>query len=258
MERNIRLVLAYDGTGFHGWQRQEGVRTVQADLEDVLRRVLRHPLHATGASRTDAGVHALGQVASVMTTTAIPVKNLARAIGHHLPRDVALLHTALADPAFHPSLDATSKLYRYRIYNAHTRPTQRLLEQHAWHVWYTLDIDVMRAAAAALVGTHDFAAFASQGSPRESTVRTLRRIQIDRRGFEVRIDVEGDGFLYHQVRNMVGTLIEIGRGRWKPARMAQILASRDRREAGQTAPPQGLCLRWVRYERAWRTGDGAA
>ncbi|MCK4341321.1 MAG: tRNA pseudouridine(38-40) synthase TruA [Phycisphaerae bacterium] len=247
MERNIKLVLAYDGTDFHGWQSQAGVRTVQAEVEAVLRRVLRHPLHVQGASRTDAGVHARGQVASVLTTSPIPVENLLRAVGHHLPPDVALVHVAEAEPEFHPSLDALGKLYRYRIFNAVRRPVEVLAGRFAWHVWYPLDLDRMRAAAARLVGTHDFAAFASQGSPRASTVRTVRRIGIRRRVDEVLIDVEGDGFLYNQVRNMVGTLYEVGRGRWPPERIGEILASRSRNQAGLTAPPHGLCLQWVRY-----------
>ncbi len=247
MDRNIKLVLAYDGTDFHGWQRQQGVRTVQEDVEGVLQRVLRHPLHVDGASRTDAGVHARGQVATVLTTSPIPVENIIRAVGHHLPGDVALVHAALAEPEFHPSRNARGKLYRYRMFNSAHRPVEVLAGRFAWHVWYPLDLDRMRAAAAALVGTHDFAAFASQGSPRATTVRTVRRIGVLQQADEVLIDVEGDGFLYNQVRNMVGTLFEVARGHWAPERVAEILASCDRRQAGPTAPAHGLCLQWVRY-----------
>ena len=247
MERNLKLVLAYDGTEFHGWQRQLGVRTVQEDLEHVLQRVLRHPLHTHGASRTDAGVHARGQVATVRTTSPIPVANLGRAVGHHLPADMALVHASEAPPEFHPSRAALGKLYRYTIFNAVHRPVSVLQGRHAWHVWYALDLDCMRAAAAAMTGTHDFAGFASQGSPRATTVRTVRRIGIRRHVDEILIDVEGDGFLYNQVRNMVGTLFEIGRGHWPPERVGEILAAGDRRLAGATAPAQGLCLQWVRY-----------
>lgn len=247
MERNVRLVLAYDGTEFHGWQRQAGVRTVQEELETVLQRVLRHPLHVHAASRTDAGVHARGQVANVVTTSPIPVENLRRAVGHHLPTDIALLHAAVVAPTFHASRDARGKLYRYRVFNADGRPVELLATRCTWHVWYPLDLGRVRAAAAELVGTHDFAAFASQGSPRRSTVRTVRRIGIRRRLEEVLIDVEGDGFLYNQVRNMVGTLVEVGRGHWSPLRVREVLAGRDRAAAGPTAPPQALCLQWVRY-----------
>lgn len=256
MERNLRLVLGYDGTEFHGWQRQKELRTVQGDVEDVLRRVLRHPLNLNGASRTDTGVHARGQVASVLTTASIPVENLTRAVGHHLPRDITLLHTAVVQPTFHAARDARGKLYRYRIHNATGRPVERFAERYTWHVWYPLDVQRMRAAAAHLVGRHDFAAFQSQGSTRRTTVRTVHRVEVRRLGPEVRIDVEGAGFLYNQVRNMVGTLVEVGRGRWEAAQVAEILASCDRNQAGPTAPPQGLCLQWVRYGPKHRAGQG--
>lgn len=255
MEQTIKLVLAYDGTEFHGWQRQAGVRTVQHELEDVLRRVLRHPLHVLGASRTDAGVHARGQVAVVVTIAPIPTENLARAVSHRLPPDLAVVSATSAAPEFHPSRDALEKLYRYRIFNALHRPVELLAARYAWHVWYPLNLDHMRAAAAELVGKHDFSAFASQGSPRGTTVRTVRRIGIRRCADEVLIDVQGDGFLYNQVRNMVGTLVEVGRGHWPPERVRDILAGCDRRQAGPTAPPQGLCLQWVRYGPARSVTD---
>ncbi len=258
MERNVRLILAYDGTDFHGWQRQERVRTAQGALEDVLRRVLRHPLGVCGASRTDTGVHARGQVATVRTTSPVPTENLARAVGHHLPADLALRHVREVPADFHPGRDAVSKLYRYRIYNADQRPVVDLAARYTWHVWYPLDLEMLRAAAAALVGRHDFAGFQSQGSPRASTVRTIHRMHVERRGREVWIDVEGDGFLYNQVRNMVGTLVEIGRGRWPVTRVSEILAQCDRTLAGPTAPPQGLCLQWVRYALARGDGHGSA
>ncbi len=247
MDRNFKLVLAYDGTDFHGWQRQVGVRTVQAELEAVLQRVLRHPLHLAGASRTDAGVHAHGQVANVVTSSSIPVENLARALGSRLPADTALVSAAVVPLEFRASRDACGKLYRYRIFNARRRPVETLAQRYVWHVWHPLDLDRMCAAAAALVGTHDFAAFAGRGSPRPSTVRTIHRLGLERHSDEVWIDVEGDGFLYNQVRNVVGTLVEVGRGHWLPERVTEILASRDRTQAGPTALPQGLCLEWVRY-----------
>lgn len=258
MERKIKLVLAYDGTDFHGWQAQDGVRTVQRDVEDVLRRVLRHPLHVDGASRTDAGVHARGQVAVVRTVSPIPVENMSRAVGHHLPKDVALVRATTVSLGFHPSRDALGKLYRYRIYNAARRPAADLVHRYTWHVWYPLDLQRLRAAAANMVGRRDFAAFASQGSPRATTVRTVSRIGVRRVGPEVLIDVEGDGFLYNQVRNMVGTLVEVGRGHWQPEFVRDIIASGDRSNAGPTAPPQGLCLEWVRYDRKEQFDDGAS
>lgn len=245
--RTLKLVIAYDGADFHGWQRQAGVRTVQEDLETVARRVLREPVHVIGASRTDAGVHALGQAAHVTTAATIPTRNVFRAISHRLPSDVTLVSVREAPIAFHAIRDARTKLYRYRIHQASRRPVVKFTQRYAWHVWWSLDLDQLRDAARRLCGTHDFASFASAGSPRQSTVRTVRRVDVSRRFDEIRIDVVGDGFLYNQVRNMVGTLIEVGRGHWAAARIDEILRARDRRAAGPTAPPEGLCLRWIRY-----------
>jgi len=251
--RTLRLTLAYDGTDFHGWQRQAGVRTVQEEVEAVLRRVLREPVNLTGASRTDAGVHARGQVAHLCTDASIPADNLRRAVSHRLPGDVTVLHVAEAPLGFDARRDARAKLYRYRVYNHPRRPVAHLRQRYAWHVWYPLDLDRMRAAAARLVGTYDFTAFASAGSPRRSGVRTMYSVGIRRCYDEVLIDVRGDGFLYNQVRNMVGTLVEIGRGHWEPERVSLILESRDRTQAGPTAPAHGLCLQWVEYDP--RAGD---
>ena len=247
MERHFRLILAYDGTDFHGWQRQAGVRTVQQEVEATLQRVLRHPVAAAVASRTDTGVHARGQVAGFSSHVSWPLENLRRALGHHLPSDLALVSIAEVPARFHPARDARVKRYRYRIFNSERRPVIALAHRYTWHVWHTLDLARLHAAAAHFLGTHNFAGFAGQGSPRASTVRTVQQVGVTRVDDEVVVDVEGDGFLYHQVRNMVGTLVEIGRGHWPPERIAEILTSGDRRLAGRTAPPQGLCLEWVRY-----------
>ena len=257
MERNVKLVIAYDGTDFHGWQTQPGVRTVQGEVEEVARRVVRHPLEVFGASRTDAGVHARGQVAHLHTARVLPAENLRRAIACRLPADVTLVHAAEVRPDFHASRDARAKLYRYVIHNARRSPAEQLATRYRWHAWHALALDCMRAGAAALVGRHDYAGFANQGSPRESTVRTLRHIGIYRRYDQVIVDVEGDGFLYNQVRIMVGTLVEVGRGHWPPQRVTEILDSKDRSLAGPTAPAHGLCLRWVRYEADRSPADGA-
>jgi tRNA pseudouridine38-40 synthase len=192
-------------------------------------------------------VHARGQSANVLTDTTIPVSNLSRAIAHHLPDDIGLVHIAEAPVEFHASRDALGKLYRYRIYNSRRRPVEMQRLGQVWHVWYPFDLGRMRAAAALMVGTHDYAGFASQGSPRATTVRTVERVSIRQCADELLIDVAGTGFLYNQVRNMVGTLFEIGRGHWPPEQVARILETGDRGLAGQTAPAQGLCLQWVRY-----------
>ncbi|MFO0838618.1 MAG: tRNA pseudouridine synthase A [Phycisphaerae bacterium] len=271
MDRVIRLIVAYDGTDFHGWQRQPDLRTVQGTLEDAARRVVRSPLTIVGASRTDAGVHARGQVAAIWMSGTIPVSGLQKAINHRLPPDVSIVHAREMPLTFHPIRQALGKHYRYRLHAATSRPTDQGAARRSWHVWTPIDLDRMQDAGDRLVGTHDFAGFASTGSdsrgvsrysnpasatqPLEttpdvefsSTVRTIHRVRVWRRCENVTIDVEGVSFLYNQVRNMVGTLVEIARGHWPPQRIDEIIAARDRRLAGPPAPPQGLCLEWVRY-----------
>lgn len=247
VQRNIRLIISYDGTDFHGWQRQPGLRTVQGVIAEFARRILRHPLECRGSGRTDAGVHARGQVANIRTDDSIPTRNLRSALGDRLPRDVAILDIDEVSPDFDATLSAVSKLYRYSIHTGTRRPVSRLRERFTHHVWHPLDVARMQAAAAHMIGEQDFAAMASAGSVRETTVRTVLSIEIFRAFDELHVDVVGTGFLYKQVRNMVGTLVEVGRGRWPPERVAEIIAGRDRRHAGPTMPAKGLCLRWVRY-----------
>jgi tRNA pseudouridine38-40 synthase len=248
MLRNIRMVLAYDGTDYHGWQRQPDLRTVQGMLELVAQRVVRHPVRIVGSGRTDAGVHAAGQVANMLTRCQMPAASLKKAIGGRLPKDITLIDCREVPLGFHANHSALSKLYRYRVYNASGRPVERQLQRMTYHFWMRLDLDVMREAAGHFVGEHDFAAMATKGSERENTVRRVMRIGIHRHLQEVRFEVEGGGFLYNQVRNMVGTILEVGRGHWPPRHVAEILASRERARAGPTAPAKGLSLQWVRYD----------
>lgn len=248
MMRNLKLVLAYDGTEFHGWQFQPNMRTVQDCLEKALRRTLRHRVAVVGCSRTDSGVHAASYVANLYTTTTSPIVGIAHSTGSRLPKDMSLVHMTQVPLTFHATLSAKSKLYRYRIYNTIGRPAEQFLQRYVYHCWQPLDIDRMRQAARCWVGKHDFTSFASAGNDRRSNVRTIHRIEIYRVGLEIRIDVEGDGFLYKQVRNMVGTLCEVGRGKWTIDRAGALLAAKDRTQAGPTAPARGLCLQWVRYD----------
>lgn len=257
MERNLKFTIAYDGGEFHGWQWQRGVRTVQEEIETVARRVVRQPINLVGASRTDAGVHARGQVAHMRTSCAIPADNLRRAIGCRLPTDIAIVRVADVPAAFHATRDALRKLYRYRIHNSARRPVEQHAARQSWHVWFPIDVERMQLAADRMAGTRDFAAFASAGSPRSSTIRTVFRVHVQRRPDTVVVDVEGDGFLYNQVRNMVGTLVEVGRGRWAPERIDTILSSGDRQQAGPTAPPAGLSLEWIEYPPLRSYTDGA-
>lgn len=252
-KRRFRLVLAYDGADFSGWQRQIGVRTVQQQVEHTIARIVWHHVAVTGASRTDSGVHARGQVAHFDTTCDIPDDRLRYVIGARLPEDITLLDLRRIAPTFHAIRDAVDKLYRYRIFNATPNAVRGMADRHAWHVWHPLDLDLLRDAASRLVGKHDFAGFAGRGSPRDNTVRTIFRFDVRPRFEELQLDVLGNGFLFKQVRNMVGTLVEIARGHWPPERIDEILSSRDRTHAGPTAPPQGLCLEWIRYPAAAET-----
>jgi tRNA pseudouridine38-40 synthase len=248
MMRNVMLLLAYDGTLFHGWQFQPGMRTVQECLEQALRRTLRHRVAVIGCSRTDSGVHAAGYVANLYTTNVAPLVGLARSIGSRLPKDVTLVDLREVPLTFHATQSAVSKLYRYRIFAWPGRPCEQHLQNQTYHMWESLDVAPMREAVRHWVGEHDFTSFASAGNDRQSNVRRIHLIEVTRAGREIRVDIEGDGFLYKQVRNMVGTLCEIGRGHWGPERAKKILAARTRDAAGPTAPARGLCLQWVKYD----------
>ena len=244
--RNIKLVVAYDGTRFHGWQRQLGVPTVQENLERAAAMVVGHPLHVLGAGRTDAGVHALGQVASFRTTNlVIPLVNLRRAISSRCGREIAVLSAAVVRDDFHASASAVGKTYRYRIHVGPEKPV--MLASQVCHYPRPLDAARMAQAARLLLGEHDFRGFAYSAEKREDTVRTITACDVSERGQEIHVTVTGDGFLYKMVRNIVGTLIEIGRGHWAPERIDQVIASRQREYAGPTAVPGGLYMVHVFY-----------
>ena len=244
----FRLTLEYDGSDFEGWQVQPpGRRTVQGALETAIARVTSQRVRVTGSGRTDAGVHAEGQVASVAVETALEPERLRLALNGVLPPDVAVLDVALAPQGFDPRRDATSKLYRYSIWNAPSRSP--LHRRRALCLQRRLDLPALRRAAVALVGHHDFASFQAAGSGVATTDRTLLRLDVTgEAGGAVELWFEGTGFLRHMVRNLVGTLLEVGSGRRSADEMAGILAARDRRRAGPTAAPQGLTLVAVRYD----------
>jgi len=246
--RNIKLVIAYNGAAYHGWQRQaDGVPTVQQTIEDVATRVMGHRVILHGAGRTDAGVHADGQVANFHTqNTAIPLVGLRRAINARLPADIAIRSSEEVAGDFDASRSATGKTYRYRIHVGPTRPVA-LCGQVYHYPFHALNVSVMQDAAERLVGTHDFRGFATSCEQRENTVRTIFRCQAAEVGDEIHITVQGDGFLYNMVRNIVGTLIEIGRGHFPPERIDLVLSTCSRADAGPTAPPDGLSLVCVHY-----------
>jgi tRNA pseudouridine38-40 synthase len=246
--RNVRVLLAYDGSRFHGWQRQEGFASVQAGLEEALLALGGERVAVIGAGRTDAGVHALGQVASFHVGTRLPDQRLLFALNAHLPDGLVARALETCGDAFHAQKDARGKRYAYLV-RTETFPLP--LARAHWHwVRDPLDLPAMRAAARHFVGRHDFGALASAGSPRKTNVRHIRSLHLLVRRSGFALVVEGDGFLYNMVRTLVGTLLEVGRGKRASASIPALLAGRDRCAAGPTAPPQGLYLVRVRYDEA--------
>jgi len=242
------MIVAYEGSAYHGWQRQAvGIDTVQLRIELAGTKVMGHRVILHGAGRTDAGVHASGQVANFHTPNfAIPLKGMRRAINSRLPNDIAIVSAADVNDGFQASRSAIGKTYRYRIWRAPIRPVMQAGQ--VWHYWRPLDAEPMIQAAARIVGTHDFRGFTTSAETRLNTTRTIFRCEVADMGSELLVTVQGDGFLYNMVRNIVGTLTEIGRGRWKPNHIDKIIATRDRDIAGPTAPPDGLSLVCVHYK----------
>jgi tRNA pseudouridine38-40 synthase len=244
--RNLKLVLSYDGSEFHGWQTQPNLRTVQETLETAFARLTGEKVFANASGRTDAGVHALGQVVNVRTATRHPAGTVLRALNAHLPADVVVLSVEEVALDFDACRDARRKLYRYVVHDG--RVADPFLRRYAWHVpWGRLDHQAMQQAALPLLGRHDFHSFETDWPNRLSSVRTITRLQVCRLGDLVWLDVEADGFLYNMVRGIAGTLVNVGRGYWPAEKVAEILAARDRRQAGPNAPPQGLYLVRVTY-----------
>ena len=247
----IRLVIAFDGTRYQGWQTQKSGQGVQELIEIALRKLFPQAGPVHGSSRTDAGVHALGLVAHVEIPRdqwRLSARKLVLALNAHLPEDIRILTAQRARADFHARFHASGKEYRYRIWNA---PAMNpLLNRFAWHVPRPLDVAAMRQAAAHFVGRHDFASFTSNpGYLRPDTVRTLQRCRVLRRGPEITILIEGDGFLYKMCRGIAGTLVQVGLHRITPAEIPEILRLKDRRVAGMTAPPEGLVLWRVHYRK---------
>ena len=281
--RTLKLTIAYDGTAYAGWQFQLGRPTVQETLESAISQITGQRVRVLASGRTDAGVHALGQVAAFRTNSALPPDVLVRALNANLPHDIAVLEAAEAPAAFHPIRHAVRKRYRYLI---HDGPIREVFgRQFVWHYVYgRLDAEAMQRAAAPLLGKHDFRSFQSSGAPRKTSVRTVFDLSVRRgrageppclpspfgrgagseggaagesrqnvgqgRGGDedfIRIEIEANGFLYNMVRAIVGTLVPVGRGVRPESWPVEVLAAADRRLAGPTAPPQGLCLMRVEY-----------
>lgn len=259
MSTNVLLKIKYDGSGFHGWQKQQGLRTVQGEIEYVLGHLLGEPVNIQGTSRTDRGVHALEQCASFCWNNKLPTNKLQMILNRRFgaggsgrsgaPGDIEIISAQEVPDDFHARYSCTGKKYRYVI-ERHGDPFSR---NFCWQFPENLNMDDMKTAAHFLVGTHDFSSFQSSGgTPRETTVRTINEITVANEGCgRVIIEVEGDGFLYNMVRIIVGTLVEVGIGRRSSASMAETIAICDRAAAGMTAPPQGLYLKKIYFDESY-------
>jgi tRNA pseudouridine38-40 synthase len=247
MATRWKLTIEYDGRPFVGWQRQAHGASVQEEIERAIEKFSGETVRVHTAGRTDAGVHALGQVAHFDLEKTTDSRTVREALNAHLrPQPIAILSAEAVAETFHARMSARHRRYLYRVLN---RPARAALDiGHAWHVPYTLDIPAMREAAAHLLGKHDFTSFRAAECQAKSPIRTLDRLDILEDGVRLDFAVEARSFLHHQVRNMVGTLILVGRGKWTPARVAEALAACDRSAAGPTAPPDGLYLVGVDYE----------
>jgi tRNA pseudouridine38-40 synthase len=243
--RNIRLLLSYDGTPFLGWQIQPQGPTVQSLLEEALGRITGHETKVKGSGRTDAGVHALGQVANFHTNSLMPPETYVPALNGLLPPEIAVLSADEAHPSFDAQFSAVEKTYRYRVLNSRVRDPFE--HRRSWQIPVNLDVDSMRGSISQLVGTMDYSSFRAAGCVASSPVRTLRDILILTDGRLITFELTANGFLRHMVRNIVGTLIDVGKGRFSTDDFAAILEARDRTRAGKTAPPHGLYLVSVVY-----------
>ena len=244
--RNFKLTLCYDGGRYDGWQRQgNSENTIQGKLETLLSRLMEQSVEVAGSGRTDAGVHALGQVCSFRAETDLPCPELLKEIRRYLPEDIGAISLEEVDPRFHARLSCREKTYVYRIWNS----SEPNVFERRWMLSHPspLDLDAMRAAAQALIGEHDFSTFCANRRMKKTAVRKLKSVDIACSGGEIRIFLTADGFLYHMVRIIVGTLLEVGEGKRDAGDVAAALSARDRLEAGPTAAAHGLTLWSVRY-----------
>ncbi len=244
--KRIRLTVAYDGTNYCGWQIQPNGITIEEVLNKALSKMLGEPTAVIGASRTDSGVHASGNVAVFDSDTRIPPERISYALNQHLPDDIVIIKSEEVPPDWHPRYCDCTKTYEYRILNTKIAdPTRRL---YTFFVSYNLNLEDMRHAAGYLLGTHDFSSFCSIHTNVEDTVRTIYSLEIMPVEDELRIFITGNGFLYNMVRIIVGTLLRVGRGFYTPEHVKEILEEKNRKAAGVTVPPQGLRLVEIRYE----------
>ncbi len=242
--RNLKLTIQYDGTKYCGWQKQPNSPGIQGTIEYAIYEITKEKVSITGSGRTDAGVHALGQVANFKTNSSIPANRIPDALNAKLPKDISIISCEEVNEDFHSRYSARGKIYRYLIYNKPYRSP--LYKDTSYHVRYDLDIAKMQLEAKSLIGEYDFKGFMSSGSSVKDTVRTIYDISITEGEDLIVIEVEGNGFLYNMVRIIVGTLVDIGRGKISKT-MREIIDSGDRGESGHTAPAHGLFLKKVHY-----------
>ncbi|MBI9017963.1 MAG: tRNA pseudouridine(38-40) synthase TruA [Phycisphaerae bacterium] len=248
--RNIKLMIAYDGTDYHGWQRQPNMVTVQQVMEEAMEGLFQQPVKLKCSGRTDAGVHAQGQVANFKVDTPIPCRRMHMVLNRYLPGDIRIWRAEDVADDFDANYCAISKMYRYTVYNrdirdmARTIPTQL---RFAYDCPVIRDVQAMRIAAQSFVGEHDFKSFAASTCDKKTTIRRVLRCQVYREGVFVHFDVEGTGFLHNMVRNMVGYMMDVGYHKRDPYGVHAAMAAKDRSAAGTRAPANGLCLQWVRY-----------
>lgn len=246
MEKNFKLTVEYDGTRFHGWQIQKNDPTIQAAIEKALATITGQQIRLNGAGRTDAGVHAVGQVANFHCDTRLEAEELQKGLNSLLPSDIVIRRCEIVDPSFHARFDAKSKLYRYSILN---QPIPNAIgRQYVWFLRQPLDTAPMQEALLRFIGRHDFSAFEGAGSPRAHSVRTVTDadLRLVSPG-QLEISIRAEGFLRYMVRNIVGTTVAVGAGKLTVSAVGEILASGDRRQAPPTAPPHGLCLIEIEY-----------
>ncbi len=244
--RNFKMVVEYDGSAYRGWQRQKNGVSIQQVLEEAIKKITGQKVSVIGSGRTDAGVHALNQVASFRCATKLPANSIYLGVNSVLPEDIVVKEMEEVPFEFHAQRDVKSKIYVYKICNQKLRPA--LGRNYSWFVRFDLDLDKMRHAAKYLIGTHDFSCFCATGTDVQDRVRTIKNIGIkNAQEGNIEIIVEAKGFLKYMVRNIIGTLVEVGRGKREPEEMKKIIDSRDRKIAGATAPAHGLFLMEVIY-----------
>jgi tRNA pseudouridine38-40 synthase len=254
--QNLRLLIEYDGTNYHGWQTQPQEITIQRTIEQVIERIVQERVRLTGSGRTDAKVHAFGQVANFRCHGEIEPSVLKRGLNGMLPRDIVIKQAEVVPLEFDSCLDALSKTYRYSLLD---RPERSAIgRDYAYHCWTPLDVKSMQEAAIHLLGAHDFSSFRSSSCSATNPVRHIKRAEFQREGCFLQFYIESNGFLHHMVRCLMGTLLDVGRGKLIPDDFRGILEAKDRKLAGRTAKPWGLCLMEVQYPPAWveRGEDG--